>query len=204
MQKYIKLLLVTVILLSITSPVLASIGVGVGTGKIIVDDKLKPGQIYRLPSITVLNTGDEEAEYGLSIAYHEKQPERKPAMVWFRFDPERFPLKPGESKVVSIILDLPVNTKPGDYFAYVEASPKKKAVQGNGASIGVAAASKLYFTVVPANFIAGVYYKLLSLWQLYMPWSERVAFTLAVIVLFLVFRKYFKIELKSKKSNVSR
>lgn len=58
---------------------LARIGVGVGIGKIVVDQPLKPGLIYTLPSLPVLNTGDEPAEYGVSIEYHEGQ-EMNPEM----------------------------------------------------------------------------------------------------------------------------
>ncbi len=59
------------IFLSFFSQTLAQIGVGVGVGKIQVDEKLKPGMIYQLPSFTVLNTGGEPSDYEISIQYHE-------------------------------------------------------------------------------------------------------------------------------------
>ena len=79
MKKYIIIFSALLLVICLTylnvNQVIAWIGVGVGTGKIQVTEKLKPGQIYILPSISVLNTGDEKGNYKVSIAYHEKQPE---------------------------------------------------------------------------------------------------------------------------------
>ena len=44
---------------------------------------------------------------------------------------------------------VPVKTKPGEYFAFLESGPVAEG--GPGTSGGVAVATKLYFTVVPAN-----------------------------------------------------
>jgi len=41
---------------------LANVGVGVGLGKIQIDELLKSGGIYKLPSIPVINTGDEAGD----------------------------------------------------------------------------------------------------------------------------------------------
>jgi hypothetical protein len=176
----------------------ARIGVGVGTGKIVVTDKLKPGQIYKFPSVAVLNTGDEDGIYGLSIQYHEQQPELKPPLEWFSFDPNNFDLKPSEAKSVDVLVNIPLNAVPGEYFAYLEATPKKKTIDGITA-VSVAAAAKLYFTVEPANFIQGVYYRALSIWTLNEPWSSRIAFGLGLVVLVLIGKKYLHIEVNLKK-----
>jgi hypothetical protein len=174
------------------------IGVGVGTGKIQVDDKLKPGTIYRLPSLVVLNTGDEESEYEVGIAYHEQQSQIKPPKEWFSFSPDKFNLKPGEGKNVDIKLNIPVKTVPGDYFAYVEAFPAKKSTTQSGASVGVAAATKLYFTIVPANYFQGIYYRIVSFWNINQPWSGRVATGIAAVLALIIFKKFFRIELNLK------
>ncbi len=88
-----KLIFVLVILLwsvsFFSSSVWARVGVGIGTGKIVVEDKLKPGEIYKLPSVAVLNTGDEPGEYEVGITYHEKQPELLPPEGWFNFKPPK-------------------------------------------------------------------------------------------------------------------
>ena len=54
---------------------MAKIGVGVGTGRIDVDEELRPGQAYVLPPFNVLNTGDEPANYRVLLSYNENQEE---------------------------------------------------------------------------------------------------------------------------------
>jgi hypothetical protein len=108
------------ILLCSFLPAMASVGVGVGTGKIQVDEKLKGGMMYKLPPITVMNTGDVPADYSLNVTYYETQPQLKPARDWFVFTPEKVFLGPGESKNIGIQLNLPLKVVPGDYFAFLE------------------------------------------------------------------------------------
>lgn len=171
----------------------ARIGVGVGTGKIVVEDQLKPGIIYQLPLLTVLNTGDEPTTYGLSIEYHEDQPERRPSQEWFVFSPSGFSLDPGGVQQVEVTLNLPVRAAPGDYFAYLEAHPRKSSDSGT-TNINIAAAAKLSFTVVPANVLSAMYYRGVSFWQVYAPWPRRAAIgILAVITVFIV-RRYLNID----------
>ena len=178
---------------------LATIGVGVGTGKIVVDDELKPGTIYNLPPITVLNTGDEPSKYEVSITYHEKQKELAPPEEWFLFSPKTFSLEPGESQIVEVKLNLPVRSEPGTYFAYLEGHPLKKSQSGQ-ASIGIAAAVKLYFTVIPGSIFEGIYYKALSFWHVYAPWPQRISIGIGILVIIILFKKFFNIQINMKKS----
>lgn len=180
------------------SQVVAKVGVGVGTGKIIVDQELKPGLIYELPSLTVFNTGDVESEYTVSVAYHEQQPEMRPESAWLIFNPQTFLLKPGEAQEVNIQLNLPIKTEPGDYFAYIEGSPLVAGERG-GTKVGVAAATKLYFQVVPSTTWEGIYYRVLSLLKLYHPWPQRAAYALGVVAALFLFQKFFKIQINLKK-----
>jgi len=183
---------------------LARIGVGVGIGKIVVNQPLKPGLIYTLPSLSVLNTGDEPGEYGVSIEYHEGQetnPEMglRPAAEWFSFEPSNFHLEPGQIQQVQIKLSLPIkDVKPGNYFAYLEGHPIKKDVAGQ-TSIGVAAAAKLYFTVAPANIFQGIYYRIASFWVLYAPWTWIVFGIIVVAIAVIYFRKHFSFQIGIKK-----
>lgn len=187
------------LLLIFPSIAYSKIGVGVGTGKIQVKDKLKPGMIYKLPPLTVLNTGDEESDYTVSVAYHTKQPEFMPEKDWFIFAPSEFHLKPGEVKVVDVKINLPVSTRPGDYFAYLEGRPTIKAKEGI-TTIGIAAAAKLYFNVVPANIFQGLYYKIITFWQVYSPWTERAAILIGIIAFTLILKRFLNIEINLKKS----
>jgi len=203
MKKDLVLILGLCLLLLLPMLALAKIGVGVGTGKITVDQSLKPGLIYTLPSLSVLNTGDEPGEYGVSIEYHEGQEQRadmglRPNKEWFKFEPESFYLEPGEIQQVQIKLSLPIKgVKPGKYFAYLEGHPAKKDVSGQ-TSIGVAAAAKLYFTVAPANIFQGIYYRFISLYSRHHPWDTII---LALIFAALVLRfisKRFKFQIARK------
>jgi hypothetical protein len=196
MKRFFCLLLGT-LFLTMPTPILAKIGVGVGSGKIQVEEKLKPGMIYELPPIDVLNTGDEAADYEMSVAYHQDQPQLSPKQDWFSFSPQEFHLEPGGIQSVKIKLNLPVRTAPGDYFAYLEAHPKK-TVEKEGTSIGIAAAAKLYFTVEPANFLQGMYFKIVTFWKVNAPWPQRFV-TLAAALLALVFvKKFFNIQVGLK------
>lgn len=169
----------------------AKIGVGVGSGKIQVDQSLKPGLIYTLPAITIINTGDEASEYGVGIQHRENQSEIKPNKEWFNFEPNNFHLEPGQTQVVQVKLTLPVNgVEPGNYFAFLQAYPDSRTQTGN-TSVGVAAAAKLYFSVEPANFFTGLYYRAASISKQYSPWSYIIlAFVFATIIVAL-FRRFF-------------
>jgi hypothetical protein len=177
---------------------IAKVGVGVGTGKIVIDQNLKSGSIYDLPPLTVFNTGDVATEYRVEAAYHEQQPELKPSREWFSFTPNKFSLQPGEAQEVKIQLHLPVKTEPGTYFAYLESSPVATGESGN-TRVGIAAAAKLYFQVTPSTFWEGLYYRGLSLWSLYQPWTSRVAYGLGLVAVLFLFKKFFHVQINLKK-----
>ncbi len=200
-----KKAIVVILFVALFLPILAfaRIGVGVGTGKIVVDQPLKPGLIYTLPSLSVLNTGDEPGEYEASIEYHEGQETRddmglKPAKEWFSFEPANFHLEPGQSQQVQIKLSLPIKgVKPGTYFAYLEGHPVQKDVTGQ-TRIGVAAAAKLYFTVAPANIFQGIYYRFISLYSRYHPWDTIVLVFILLAIAFRFVSKRFKFQIAKK------
>lgn len=186
------ILLISIAIFSISSSIFASVGVGVNLGKINIDEPLKPGGIYSFPVIGVINTGDETGEYEFAVTYHQDQPELRPAEEWFNFSPSSFQLEPGESQNVVIRLSLPVKMKPGNYFAYLEAHPVVTA--GPGTTIGVAAATKTYFTVVPANLWQAIVQRVSSFFVLNAPWTYVVlAITIGAIFIAL-FRKFFSFQ----------
>lgn len=197
MKKFIIFLLAVALIFPLM--VLARIGVGVAIGKIEVKEPLKPGGVYNLTPLIVLNTGDEPADYEIKIAYHSEQPQLQPAQEWFSFSPSPFHLEPGQSQNVAVKLTLPVKTEPGDYFAYLEAHPIVKA--GPGVTIGVAAATKLYFTIAPANIWQGIYYRVVSFLTMYAPWTWVVLAMMLAAVIITLFRKYFTFQVGVKKIN---
>ena len=180
----------------------ARIGVGVGLGKIDMEKPFEPGGIYEIPSIPVINTGDETSEYEVGIEYHQDQPQLLPAREWFNFEPAKLTLKPGEVGLVKISLTLPIKTAPGDYFAYIEGRALRK--QGTGTRIGVAAAGKLYFTVSPATGWQGLMLRLSTLYKKYSPWPQVLAGVIAVAGIFLLLRRFFSFNIQRKGPKNSR
>ena len=192
-----KIILLVLISFFLTSIALAGIGVGVNLGKIEIDEPLKPGGIYNFPSIGVINTGDEPGDYELEITYHQDQPQLRPAQEWFSFNPSSFHLEPGQSQSVAIKLNLPVKTKPGDYFAYLEAHPVIKA--GPGTTIGVAAATKTYFSIVPANIWQAIIWRISSFFTMYAPWTYVALAIVIGAIIIVIFRKFFAFKIAIRK-----
>lgn len=193
MKKIIFLLILLVGAFSIISNALAGVGVGVNLGKIKIDEPLKPGGIYNFPSIGVINTGDQPGEYELAVTYHQDQPQLRPAQEWFSFNPSLFHLEPAQSQSVAVKLSLPMKVKPGDYFCYLEAHPIIKA--GPGTTIGVAAATKTYFSVIPANIWQAIYYKISSFLVINAPWTYVVLAIVIGAIIIAILRKFFAFQI---------
>jgi hypothetical protein len=192
MKKIISPIILALFLsVAIASSVFATIGVGVGAGKITLNEDLKPGSIYQLPAIPVMNTGDEESNYGMSVEFNQNQPEMRPDSSWFSYDDQTFHLSPGGSRLVKMSLAIPLKTVPGNYFAYLEAHPIKASVSGVS-SIGVAAATKIYFTVAPSNIFQAIYYRTKSLVEGSAPWSYIVFAFVGLFIIVKIFKKFFK------------
>ncbi len=194
MRKFLSIFIVTI--LSAPFFVLANVGVGVGLGKIEITEKLSPGGIYKLNSIPVLNTGDEAGAYEVAVTFMADQKESRPKEDWFIFEPKIFELAPGESKSVSVTMTLPMNAKPGAYFSFLEAHPTAKK---EGVSIGVAAATKLYFTVAPKGVLGAFTARASSLLNQTAPGSFIVLAVLGILVLVIVFQKFFKVSFNIKR-----
>lgn len=174
----------------------ANIGVGVNLGKITVDEPLKSGMSFDLPPFTVINTGEEPSNYRVSLSFHKDQPELRPEKNWVKFSPESFFLEPGKAQIVEMRISLPVVTEPGNYFAYLEARPESTQ-DIKGTSIGVAAATKLYFTITPASIFIGIYFKILSFYKNLLPWSNIFLALVAFAIVISILRKFIRLEIKT-------
>lgn len=192
------MLAVMVGILGIGFPALARIGVGIGSGKIIVDKPMKPGFVYDLPPVPVINTGDENSDYGLAIEYLDGQPQLKPLLEWFEFTPSKFSLEPGKVQTVGIKLSLPVKLAPGDYFAYLEAHPIVPENKSGATRINVAAATKLYFTIEPANIWQGIYYRMLSIYTRNSTLIIIIFSVLAAGLVLLILKRFLSFDIKLK------
>src|SRR3989344_4994911 len=131
----------------------ARIGVGVGLGKVDMEKPFEPGGIYEIPSIPVINTGDETSEYEVGIEYHQDQPQLLPAREWFKFEPAKFTLKPGEVGLVKISLTLPIKTATGWQglmlrlsTLYKKYSPWPQVVAGVIAAAGIFLLLRRFFS----------------------------------------------------------
>jgi hypothetical protein len=194
----IKLLAALILVVVLIQPCMGTVGVGVGTGKIAVDEPLMPGGTYALSSMTVLNTGDEPGTYTVEVTYLHEQPELRPPEEWVSFSPASFYLEPKQSKSVAITLSLPLDAEPGDYFCFLEAHPVS---EGGGFRIGVAAATKLYFSVKPANIVAAIVHRISSGLARTAPASYIIIVAVIAIAAILVLRKHISIEVKRKGKN---
>ncbi len=179
--------------------VLGKIGVGMGAGEIKITEPIKPGGMYTLPSLRIFNTGDETTTYGMNVAYHQDHPELRPGKDWFTFDPPTFTLDPGASQEVSITMLVPVKTDPGDYFAFVESGPV--AESGPGTSVGVAVATKLYFTVVYANLWQAITYRVAAFFTAYAPWSWIALGATLLIVFWFILSRFVSFNISFRKTD---
>lgn len=190
-------LIVLVFLFSSFSVALAKVGVGMGAGEIRVDEPVKLGGIYELPSVRIFNTGDEVTTYGMGIAFHQDHHELRPAKEWFSFNPATFTISPGESQEVSVTMIIPLKAEPGDYFAFVESGPVP--TNAPGTAVGVAVATKLYFTLVPANIFQAISFRISSFFETYSPWSWGALGFIMLVVLFMIVRRFFSFNIAVRK-----
>lgn len=197
-MKNINISLIALVLIGILliQPCSARVGVGVGTGKITVDEPLMPGGTYKISSMSVMNTGDEASNYSVDVTYLYEQAELRPPEEWVAFNPKTFHLEPNEGKIVELKLNIPMDAPPGNYFCFLEAHP---IAEGEGFRIGVAAATKLYFSVKPANIVSALVHKVSSFMAATAPASYIVIITALIIAAVMLLRRYLSIEVKRKK-----
>jgi len=176
----------------------AQVGVGIAPGTIRVDEALMPGGHYQLPSLQVVNTGQEGSQYELELARMAKQDELRPPEEFMSFSPRSFYLEPGANQVISLSLEIPIKAKPGDYLAYIEAHPVSQG--SGGMSVGIAAATKLYFTVKPANIWAGIANAIANFFSRTAPYSYAVLgiIVLGMVIFFLRRRIKFEVRMARK------
>jgi hypothetical protein len=171
----------------------ASVGVGISPGIIRVDRQLLPGQHYNLPSVQVMNTGTEASDYEMEIARMAEQQELEPPAEFIVMSPTHFHLEPGASQTVSLSLSIPVKAKPGDYLGYIEAHP---VAEVGGVSVGVAAATKLYFTIKPANVFVGVINAIGNFFTRTAPTSYIVLGVVVVGLAVYFLRRYIRVDIR--------
>ena len=190
MKKAIIAALFTIIfLVSLPLSSIASTGVSINTGKIVLDKSVVPGGTYVLPSVQVTNTGTEASDYGVSIEYNEIQQPLKPDASWFHFDPATFHLNPGEAKLVKVSVEIPLSATASDYFAYIEAHTIEQDGAAHESSISGAAATKLYFSVAQSNAFKTGDYAILSFVGDNAPWTYAALWIIGIGIACLIWKR---------------
>ena len=132
------------------SPVVASLGAGVGASPIVLSHPAQPGHSYQLPTLYVLNTGTEPAYYLVRVqAIGQNQVHPVPTS-WVQFGTNHFQLQPRQSLAVPMTLIVPSDAAAGSYRSYLVAGTVP-ASQTGGVAFGAAAATRLEFTVSPPS-----------------------------------------------------
>jgi hypothetical protein len=175
--------------------ILAQVGVGITPGIIRVDEPLLPGGRYNLPSLQVVNTGNVSSDYGVELASMAEQEGLQPPADFIVLSPTSFHLEPGANQVVSLSLDIPLKAKPGDYLAYIEAHPVATGA-GGGMQIGVAAATKLYFTVKPANVFVAIANSIANFFTRNAPGSYIALGVIVLGLLIFFLRRRIRIDIR--------
>lgn len=183
----------------VSSAVLAKVGVGMGAGEIRLEEPIKLGGMYELPPVRIFNTGDETTTYGMNIAYHQDNPELRPAKEWFSFSPATFTLEPAASQEVEVFMTVPLKSDPGDYFAFIESGPID--LHAPGTSVGIAVATKLYFTLVPANIFQAMSFRAFSFLDTYSPWSWVGLGLIVLGILSILFRRFFSFNIAVRRND---
>jgi hypothetical protein len=142
------------LLLAFPAAAAASIGVGIQVGPVRLAGIAHAGQTYDLPPVYVVNTGTEPETVRLEVQRLSKGTGRDVPKSWFKPGQTDVHLDPKQSATIPVQLVVPAGARPGPYFSDVVAHGSA-SIEAGQATLGVAAATKLQFTVgkaVPAGF----------------------------------------------------
>jgi hypothetical protein len=142
------------LLLAFPAAAAASIGVGIQVGPVRLAGIAHAGQTYDLPPVYVVNTGTEPETVRLDVQRLSKGTGRDVPKAWFKPGQTDVHLDARQSATIPVQLVVPADAKLGPYFSDVVAHGSA-SIEAGQATLGVAAATKLQFTVgkaVPAGF----------------------------------------------------
>jgi hypothetical protein len=122
------------------------VGTGIGVNPIRLASRAEPGNSYRLPSLYVVNTGTQAADYLVKVKRLTQEPGRDVPSAWVRFAHARVRLQPRKTAVIPVSLIVPKQAAHGDYRSNVVVSTYTPR-HSRGAALGAAAADELSFTI---------------------------------------------------------
>jgi len=163
----------------------ASVGAGVGIGQIVVKERLVPGGVYQLPLWVVLNTGDSDGIYHLTVDGLNSD--------WISFSQNDFKLGSHDSRFVTVQLVLPGTADKGVYNVYLE----NHLVTTGPVGVGPVAATKLRFTVGDNPGVLGAATQRVYSWFILNRRAALFVFLLLdLLIVYWIIKKYFKISFK--------
>ena len=137
-----------VTLASFTQTSDASVGVGVQASPVRLGSMAHRGERYAL-SLDVVNTGTEAEAVSMRVERLSRGPGRAVPPSWIQFAGPAVQIVPGKAVRVSLELVVPGRAKPGEYLSDIVVSSSSAGQAGAG-NLGVAAATKLEFSVSSA------------------------------------------------------
>jgi len=126
----------------------ASIGIGIQMGPVRLPDVAHPGGSYWLPDVLVVNTGTQDEAVAIDVQRVSPGQGLTVPPSWVRQGGGPVTLAHDQSARIPLRLVVPSSAKPGTYFSDVIAKGSTGLAAGS-ANLGVAAATKLEFTIAP-------------------------------------------------------
>ncbi len=165
--------------------------IGTSLASIRVPEILLPGQVYKLPSWPVINTGEEYACFSVKSDPYTKL---------LNFNPKDFCLEGGKIQQVEVNLALPFNEPTGKKEYILEAQRVINTGSQNnitGAQVGAAVGTKLFFEIGQSSGVLGAAaQRINSLWQLHFASATAMLTLFCLIGAMLLARRAFNFNIK--------
>jgi hypothetical protein len=126
----------------------ASVGVGVQASPVRLGNVAHAGGSYALPPVFVINTGTQPEEISVRIERLSKGTGRAVPPSWVQATGPGVQLSPRQSARIPLELVVPGGAKPGRYLSDVVVAGSA-VISAGRANLGVAAATRLEFSVAP-------------------------------------------------------
>jgi hypothetical protein len=127
----------------------ASIGIGVQDGPVRLASVAQPGKSYDLPPVGVINTGTHAEAVSVHVERVSRGGGRLVPPSWVEATGPSVRLLPHHATRIPLKLTVPADAKPGVYLSDIVVVAATANPAGT-ANLGVAAATKLEFSVGPA------------------------------------------------------
>ena len=150
-------LLATPVAISATAQ--ASIGIGIQAGPVRLTGAAHPGGSYALPPVYVVNTGTEPESVSIRVQRISAGSGHVVPAAWIRDSGGAVQLAHSQGTRIPLQLVVPATARPGQYFSDIVVRGSGALADG-GANLGVAAATKLEFTVAPGVVSAGGWFSM--------------------------------------------